>query len=41
MGVSNRVVVVDSREDIRVSRLRAGEGAQGVGMGGTRGGNEI
>ena len=41
MGVSSKVVVVDSGEDTRVSKLRAGEGIQGAGTGRTSGGDEM
>ena len=41
MGVLIRVVVVDNMEDAGVSRLEAGEGAQGAGTGRVGGGDEI
>ena len=41
MGTSSNVVVVDSREDARVSKLGAGGGVRGAGMGRTGGGDEM
>ena len=40
-GSSNKVAIVDSGEDARVSRLEVGEGMQGGGIGRTGTGDEM